>query len=99
VTKSDERQGVVGDGPGTLSCCGEQLRRGGAVIQVQGTLGSTTTTYATSIGYAPQGAPKDISFGNTKHEEVCFNSRQQPVGVRVGPPRPMEPARTRDGIC
>jgi hypothetical protein len=56
----------------------------GRVIQVQGTLGGNTTNYASIIAYAPQGAPKDISLGNTKHEETCFNGRQQPVGIRVG---------------
>ena len=42
------------------------------------------TSYASSIDYAPHGAVSDLSLGNGRFEQSCFNSRLQPTGMRIG---------------
>jgi RHS repeat-associated protein len=56
------------------------------------TVQSGSTTYASNIAYAPQGAPNGMNLGNTKFEETCFNTRLQPTGIRVG-------TATTNGAC
>lgn len=58
----------------------------GRVSSVSGVLGSTTTHYTGSspIAYAAHGGISEMSLGNTKYEETCFNSRLRAVRIRLG---------------
>ena len=45
---------------------------------------SATTTYASNISYAPQGAISAAQLGNGLWETTNFNNRQQPIGISLG---------------
>jgi YD repeat-containing protein len=51
---------------------------------VQGLLGGVTKTYASSMTYAPGGAPASMSLGNGLVETRKYNGRMQPAGVQAG---------------
>jgi YD repeat-containing protein len=54
----------------------------GRAVTLQGALGGTTT-YASSIGYAPHGAITAMRFGNGLGESFSFNSRLQTTAANL----------------
>lgn len=53
-------------------------------LSVAGKTGSSTSTYVSSIQYAPHGAVQSEQLGNGLYEKTGFNSRLQPTQISLG---------------
>jgi hypothetical protein len=49
---------------------------------LSGKVGSNTTSYVTSVSYAPHGAVQQVALGNGLTEQSCFNNMLQPFVIR-----------------
>ncbi|MCC6262136.1 MAG: hypothetical protein IT169_01050 [Bryobacterales bacterium] len=56
----------------------------GRTHSVTGLKAGNATNYLTGATYAPHGGLAEFQFGGVKIEQICYNNRMQPVGIRVG---------------
>jgi RHS repeat-associated protein len=56
----------------------------GRITSATGLKEGATTNYVSNASYAPHGAFSSLQIGGVRTEQWCYNSRMQPVAMRVG---------------